>query len=116
MNTCDAIMERTIFVFSLASSSFSLRQGSETITGPTSSAGLGGARLFSRSGLGPRRPSGASPRLEGGEAVDPDPAASRGAAHRPRGHQTSESLPPPSSPRSLILSPSTCEHSFNELG
>lgn len=114
MNTCDAIMERTIFVFSLASSSFSLRVRAARTS-------LGHRLRWTRRSEAlltpwtrPWRPSKARTRLEG-EAGVPDPAASPGGAHRPCGPQTARASPTLFT-RSLIVSPSPCEHSFNELG
>lgn len=58
-------------------------------------------------------------RLEDGEVVVPQPAAAS-PGRRPWSLWPSDkprALPPPfSPPHSQILSPSTCEHSFNELG
>lgn len=98
-----------------------MHQGSENITWahrlrwtPRSEA------LLTCSGLSPLKgPGRPATRLEGGEVVVPHPAASSpGRCPQALWPQTSRgpSPQPPSPPHSQILSPSTCEHSFNELG
>lgn len=100
MNTCDAIMERKMFVFSLVSSSFSLcvRAVREYHLAhglrwtPRSKA------LLTCSGLSPLKgPAKLAMRLEGGEVVVPQRAAAS-PGRRPRSLWPSDkprALPPP---------------------
>lgn len=105
MNTCDAIMERKIFVFSSVSSSFSLcvRAVREHHLGPRApldSEKQGTSHMqWTQS---PEGPSKASQEAEGGEVVVPQPAASpQGGAHSPCGHQTTREPCPPFLPTPL---------------
>lgn len=103
MNTCDAIMERKMFVFSLVSSSFSLcvRAVREHHLGPRapldSEKQSTSHMQWTQSLKGPAK---LAMRLEGGEVVVPQPAAAS-PGRRPQSLWPSDkprALPPLSTP------------------
>lgn len=121
MNTCDTIMERKTFVFSLVSSSFSLcvRAVRERHLGPRapldSEKQSTSHMQWTQSPEGPSKTSHEAGGWGGGRS-SASGCFPREAPTVPVAIRQAESLAPPfSPPYSQILSP-TCEHSFNELG